>query len=73
MGASLISPSGKVLVRQARCCIQPGPDPLPMPVLVRQWAAHMDHGARPPPDEANRLRDPGGTGVESRAEADLAR
>jgi hypothetical protein len=53
MIASLISPSGKVLVRRARCSTQPTPDPLAMPVLISlpsepegsTGAAHA-HGAQ---------------------------
>lgn len=45
MSASLISPSGKVLVRRARCSLQPAPDPLAMPVLVSQ-CADLDTASR---------------------------
>ena len=34
MDATLIAPSGKVLVLRARCGLQPGPRPLAMPVLL---------------------------------------
>lgn len=47
MGASLISPSGKVLVRRARCSLQPAPDPPAMPVLINGCCG-LDLPPRPP-------------------------
>lgn len=46
MSASLISPSGTVLLRRVRCSTQPGPDPLAMPVLITLVSErHPSHGA----------------------------
>lgn len=53
MSASLISPSGKVLVRRARCSLQPAPDPLAMPVLVGQ-SSELDKPTRPPTADQGR-------------------
>jgi hypothetical protein len=73
MSASVISPSGKVLVRRARCSLQPGPNPLPMPVLLApsvQLDQAMPLGAAAAGEGIGEtMRHAGETG----AEADLTR